>query len=228
MKKITQTALVLFLLLSGSRYSSAQESSRLLPQGKVVFEVSYPNSKLDQQTMAMMPTESVLYFKGNLSRMELNLGMGSTVVITDHKLGESTMLMEMLGNKTAVRSTRLDAAAERATGDKPTVEFKPDTKSIAGYTCKHAVVSSKGRDSNNSTYDVWYTTEMMARNSFQSEIEGIDGFMMEFQTEQNGVEMKMTVKNVIEVTVDDSKFITPEGYTEMTKEQLRQLYGGGK
>lgn len=78
------------------------------------------------------------------------------------------------------------------------------------------------------SFDVWYTTELMARNSFQSEIEGIDGFMMEFQTEQNGMNMKMTAKSFEEMQVDDSKFMVPDSYTVMTKEQFQQMHKGGK
>lgn len=227
MRKITQLAIITVLLLSGTRLSLAQESSRLVGQGKIVFEISYPNSTLDEQSKAMLPTESVVYFKGNMSCVEVSMGVGNTTVITDHKLGESTALMDILGNKTAVKSSKADAQTERSLENKPVVELKPETKMIAGYTCKKAVVTSKGTKGDVIS-DVWYTSELMARNSFQTEIDGIDGFMLEFQAEQNGMTMKMTAKHVIEQNVEDSKFITPEGYTLMTKEQVQQMYGGGK
>ena len=227
MKKITQFALLAFLLISTSNFLQAQENGRMVGQGKIVFEISYPNSQLDQQTLAMMPTESVLYFKGNMSRSEIQMGIGSTAIISDHKLGETITLMDMLGNKSAIKSTKLDAEAERSSNNKPTVELKSDTKVIAGYNCKKAVVSTTGRNGG-LTFDVWYTNELMARNSFDSELEGINGFMLEFQTEQNGMTMKMTAKSVEEQQVDDSKFMLPEGYTVMTKEQFKQMYKGGK
>ncbi|HNP49372.1 MAG TPA: hypothetical protein PKL85_11075, partial [Bacteroidia bacterium] len=92
MKKITQLAFVVFLLVSASGNINAQENARLVGQGKIVFDISYPNNKLDEQSLALLPSESVVYFKGNMSRVETRMGIGTTVIITDHKLGESTTL----------------------------------------------------------------------------------------------------------------------------------------
>ncbi|HNP48187.1 MAG TPA: hypothetical protein PKL85_05085, partial [Bacteroidia bacterium] len=141
--------------------------------------------------------------------------------------GESTTLMDVLGNKTAVNMSKGEAQAQRTSNNKPVVQLTNDTKTILGYDCKKAVVTFKG-ESGDLTSDVWYTNELMARNSFVNEIDGIDGFMLEFTTEQNGMAIKMVAKTIQEVPVEDTQFVTPEGYTQMTQEQVKQLYTGGK
>ncbi len=51
---------------------------------------------------AMMPTESVVYIKGALSRTETAMGMGiSSATIMNAKTNEVIALMDMMGTKTA-------------------------------------------------------------------------------------------------------------------------------
>jgi hypothetical protein len=223
MKKIV-SSLLLTLAVCTSLY--AQYENKMM-QGKVVFDISYPNSKLDQQTLAMLPSESVMYFKGQMSRVEVNTPMGTNVVISDHKLGEGTMLMDMMGNKMAIAMNKADIQAERSSQPKPVVKQSNDTKVIAGHTCKKATVTQEGADGKVS-FDVWYTDDLLANNSFASSFDGIDGFMLEFETIQNGMSMKMIARSIEEMTIDDEKFMIPTGYQRTTWQEMKNNMKGGK
>src|SRR6187399_2450156 len=99
MKNIFIVVMMVAGLLSGNRQLLAQEK---LSEGKVIYEITYPDMEMDPQMAAMMPTESVVYFKGPLSRTETSMGMGiSSATIVNSKTNEMTALTDMMGTKTA-------------------------------------------------------------------------------------------------------------------------------
>lgn len=216
----------LFVSLVACTSVFAQWENKIM-QGKVVFDISYPNSKMDQQTLAMLPTQSIMYFKGQMSRVEVSMPMGTNVVISDHKLGEGTMLMDMMGNKMAIAMNKADMENERSSMPKPVVKQSSDTKVIAGHTCNKATVTQEGKDGKVS-YDVWYTQDLLANNSFASTVDGIDGFMLEFETIQNGMSMKISARSIEELQVDDSQFMIPDGYQRTTWKEMKENMKGVK
>ena len=204
--------------------SFAQKSKHQLTSGKVIFDISFPDAQFDDQTMAAMPTESVLIFKDDMSKVILNSSMYNSIIISDNKTGEGTMLMDMMGNKISMKMNREDIQKEKS-AQKPKVELTRESKVIAGYTCYKAIVTIM-MDNTEKTFDVWFTNEIGAPNGFRSQIEGINGFMMEFIMENNGMTMKMTARSVEPMEVSDSEFTIPEGYKMVTMDDLRNM--GGK
>jgi GLPGLI family protein len=216
MKKFFLLALLpLFCSLS----SVAQKT---ISEGKIVFEITYPDVELDQQTMAMLPDASTFYFNSKKSRVEVKMAMGSTIMISDLDSQKFVTLMDIMGNKMALTLTKEDIDKEKNSKPKPTVQVTRDTKVIAGHLCTKAIITPADT-TESMPYEVWFTKDILAKNSFRSNIEGIDGFLMEFRTRQNNMTMKMTCKSVTEQKVDDSMFIIPEGYKPVTMEDLKSM-----
>jgi hypothetical protein len=62
MKRTAQTLAVIFLMvtvMSGKLFAGGKEFS-----GTIVYNITYPDSKLDAQTMAMMPKTLKMKIKG--------------------------------------------------------------------------------------------------------------------------------------------------------------------
>src|SRR6185369_2703023 len=104
MKKILSYSLITTcLLFCAANFVHAQKK---ITQGKAIFDITYPGSELDEQTLAMMPAKSTTYFKNQQARDEMKIALGTTVTITNGKTGEMTTLMDMMGNKIAMKYTR--------------------------------------------------------------------------------------------------------------------------
>ncbi len=224
MKKI----ITLFLIILSSSFVFAQKK---LTEGKLVFDITYPDADLDANTLAMMPTESTIYFKGQMSRAEIKMQMGNTVAITDGKEGVTTTLMDMMGNKMAIKFTKEDIEKEKKKNgnEKPDVKITDETKTIAGYLCKKAVITTKNSNDKTTTMNIWFTKDIAAPNSMRSgasNYEGLDGFMMEFETKMNSLTMKMTCRSAEQTTVENSMFVIPEGYKTMTMDEMKNSFGG--
>jgi hypothetical protein len=76
------------------------------------------------------------------------------------------------------------------------------------------------------TFEVWYTNELKAKNNFSTQIEGINGFLMEYYSVQNGTSMKMTARKVEVKEVADSEFDIPNDYEVKSLQELKKIAEG--
>lgn len=195
-------------------------------EGKVNYELSFPGMEIPDEQKAMMPKEMIMYCKGVNSRVEMAMGMGMTqTTISDGKKKEAITLMDIMGNKTAIKSTEEDM--KKKTGESaPVVKLLDETKTVAGYKCKKAIITIKDKKEGEITMPVWYTEEITTYNSqWASQYKGIKGMMMEYEIKASGMTMKMTAKSVTKEAVSDAKFTIPEGYKVMTAEEFQKSMG---
>ena len=172
---------------------------------------------MNDDMKAMLPTESVLYFKDKKSRMEMSMGMmGDNISISDGGKNETITYMNMMGNKMGIRTTAADVEKMRG-GDKPKVTKTAETKTIAGYKCNQAIIETKGQK-----FEMWYSKDIDAANNPTNTYEGIDGFLMQFTIDQKGMLMKMTCKSVEGQSIGDDMFTPLTGYEIMTAEEMQK------
>ena len=216
---------LIFLLFLPAAYTFAQNTKHSTTSGKIIFDITYPESKMDEGIIANLPKESTMYFKEDKVKVEVAMPMGKTTVISDNKIGESIMLMDMMGSKTAIKINQEEMMNEKEARGKTKVINTRETKNIAGYTCMKAIVTVETKDGDK-TFDAWFTNELRVKNSFSSQIDGINGFLMEFNNNQNGMNMKMTARSVEPMEIADSEFNIPEGYQLKTMDELKKGMGG--
>ena len=164
--------------------------------------------------------------KGNKSRTELNLGMGTQVTIFDADKNSGIGLFDMMGQKYAIPMTPDEI--EKEMNDAPPIEVTKtgNTKDIAGYTCHEATVKV---DNGKHEFTVYYTDELgsgilNANNPYYHEIPGV---MLEFAMEENQMKMSFHAISVEKKKVSDDVFEIPEGYQEMSQDQFNNMFGGG-
>ncbi len=201
-----------------------------LDEGHVKFEIeaSATNPQMEMAVGMMQGSTMDMYFAGQSLNSELN--MGAMMKVKTVVLGESgdvlILMSGMMGN-TAVPTT-LDAMKEEAASrETPSfeVELIDETKDVAGYSCKKAVLTNEAGDE----MVTWYTTEIEVNTKGQSyHNEEIPGFPLEFTQNANGLIMSFTATEVDEKLDKKSKkklfsIEIPEGYKEMTPEELQKM-----
>ena len=209
--------LSLFILIS---FTGQTQS---ITEGKVIYTITYLESDIDPQMLSMMPTEAVMYFTNDKTRMEMKMGMGMNLVtLTDNKLKNTTVLMDVMGNKTAMTMTEDDIKKEAKKAGEYEIVKTNETKNIAGYLCKKAIVTLKDKNQ----FNVWYTDQIKVSNvNWNNQFKNIDGFLMEFKMDQNsGMSMNMTAKSIAAEKAPEQLFIIPEGYKKMTKDEMIKQY----
>ncbi|MFM8951070.1 MAG: DUF4412 domain-containing protein [Bacteroidota bacterium] len=219
--------LIISFLLFGFFPTYAQD----FIEGRIVYDITFPELDMDEATRGSLPRESVVFVKGDLTRTDLNVGprMSSTSIY-NYKSGEVTALTEFMDSKTYIVMTPGKGPVPTQNSNQLTV-FDTERKTIAGFDCKRAVMKNKDNVSSN----LYYTDLIKARLAVNVQFPGVDGFPMEFMVDQNGLKMMFSVRQVIAESVPDSVFSIPSDYKQVTPDDLMQIYksvedsnGGGE
>ena len=142
-----------------------------------------PRGGMNFRNMMDGETKSVTYLKGDLVKTTMKSDMGRSTIYRDNAKKLTTMIMEMMGNKNGFYATDEDMAnmqkrrdsmiAERRKADTnasrrmPPVEKNQgtteisvtgETKKIAGYDCKKAIIKSKDEKGE----EVQFTSQVMS------------------------------------------------------------------
>jgi GLPGLI family protein len=198
-------------------------------EGKIEFEIKN-EEKSDPKMSMMMPKKSSMFVKNGNIRMEMDMAMGmKSASITDGKTGNTTTLMDLMGQKYAISSNKDDAFMKKQQEKmKVSVTQTDEKKTIAGYTCQKAIVSFTDTISTSETsLTVWYTKDLNFGNKHvQGPFASIEGSMLEYSISQSGFGMQFTAIKVIQEKVDDAKFEIPTEYKRMTQEEMMRMFGG--
>ena len=204
MKKIILSACMAILAIT---ISFAQTS-----EGHIVYNVtvSSDNPEMEMVIDMMQDANLEVYFKGHQSYTLMSMGAMMTMKTIISDSGDVLMLMSgMMGSK-AIKTTNKEL--EGAENDEEDVEvtLADGTKTIAGYECKKAIITTDG----GSEVIFWYTDEIVAAAGNRGNMNGkIPGIALAFEADENGLSMTYSATTVT-LSVDDSVFNmdVPAGY----------------
>ena len=178
---------------------------------KYKIDMTSENTEMQMGLAMMSGSEMEISFKGENSKMILNMGSFMTVeTITKSNKDVLLMMSGMMVGSTAVRTTKLEL--ERTNNiDDLSVKFESGTKDILGYICKKAVVSS----SKGNGLVFWYTEKLDMPDDELLNANGlVPGVILEFEKNEGEMNMAFTaieVKSKIDASITFSLDI-PEGF----------------
>ncbi len=224
MKKILTTCLILMAVLFFA--NTAIQATKPF-EGVVTYKITYPGSKFTESQLAMFPKILTVTIKGPKSKTEIATGMGIQTEITDYINKSKFRLINMGGQKFAVKTTAEEIENEIAKSPKPTVELSGDQKMIAGYACKKATITVEDNGTKN-TYEIYYTRELGGKQAnFDNPLyKDIDGILLEFSLKTPQFMMKFTAASVEKKNISAKEFEIPSDYALTTQEELKTKFGG--
>jgi len=191
--------------------------------GKIVYSVEMSSDNPQMAVAASMMNGSTfeLTFSKGATMAKMNMGaMMSMTTIVNHE--DVLILMGgMMGNK-AVKTTKGELIDSEGTNMDATVELVDETKKIAGYICKKAIIT----DSDDNEIEYWYTADLKLTVEGQANANGlIPGIALAFSIDKRGMTMSYTASSVEDKISDDVNFDVsiPEGYEEMTMEEMGSM-----
>jgi len=150
--------------------------------------------------------------------------MYSVITISDVANGSMIQMFEMMGMKFYVEQTADDIAKMKGDNDeKPEIKLIDESKTIAGYNCKKAEITKDGE-----TMEVYYTDEIAVpfdKNS-QYQIEGINGILMEYVVDQQGMTITFRAKEVKKAKQKPALFTVPSDFEKKTLDEFNSMFGG--
>ena len=225
MKKIFLSAVALTVL-------SVTSLNAQIKEGYIVYDMKIEGLPPEQAAM-FGDMETKVTFKNGKSLSESSTMMGSEQTLTDDK--GITTLSDMMGNKIAIKQTKEEIEKEEAKSkdkvQEPKIEYVNETKTIAGYECKKAIVTAFDSEKKEIKFDLWYCEkfENRSKNAKGNEamFKNLKGAPFEFTINRGPMKVKMQAKEVSLEPVPDSKFdLSTEGYQIKTMEELKAMRGG--
>ncbi len=225
MKKIM---LIASMLMFAVLCNSGQAVSGKPFEGVITYKITYPDSKFSESQLAMFPKVLTVSIKGSKSRTDLQMSGMNTVEITDYIEKTSVSLINMMGQKYAIKQTTAEIESKNVSEGKTSVELSEETKVIAGFTCKKVVVTVND-DGAKSTFEAWYSSELGSKlSNFNSPLyKDVDGGLLEFLMKNQEVSMKFTATSVEKKSLQAKEFEIPSDYTLTTQDELKSKFGGG-
>lgn len=190
-------------------------------EGKLTYTIEYVKIPAEMKGMeAMLPSGMVTYIKGTKSRTEQDAGMGGkTVIVHDNDNMETMVMMDLFGQKMAIVPSAEEQKESQAEMNKMKVELVNESKEIAGYKCKKALITSPDMDF---PMAVFYTEDIP---NGSAEFVKIPGMPLEYTTEQQGMKMKISATSISKEKVAAGLFEIPSDYERLTGEELQKKFG---
>lgn len=204
-------------------------------QGTALYEMHIDGLPPEQASMMGDMTMKIVW-KGDKSYIEQSSMMYEMKSVTDDK--GTLMLFDQMGNKVYMKIDPNDPKYKDKEKETPEykIEYTNETKKIAGYDCKKAVVTSKSKKGDEIKIDVWYTEQIPnhfskqkyagRRGQSQVYMKELKGMPLEYTTPMGQVSVKITAKEINFNPVSDDIFkLSTEGYKEINPDEFGK---GGK
>jgi GLPGLI family protein len=132
--------------------------------GSIDYEISYADSMKKDIMASMLPSKMNFKFIPGTTLNEFKVGMGiiTATFIANEETKTLTSLFKVIDKKYALIYSPEETKAELDKLPKFKIVLSGESKKIAGYTCKKAILSQVGKEGN--TFAVFYTTEIKVKN----------------------------------------------------------------
>ncbi len=231
MKKLISSLLFIAVLFCTNSIFAQKE----LTEGYIKMEITDVTSD-DEQVAAMLEmmkgSQTELHFKDgqNLTTANMMGGMVQTKSLFNEKEGNLTMLMDIMGQKMNVESSKeelekLNADQKEMMEDMKVTYDEGDTKEILGYKCVKAKVENT--QMGKMAFEMYVSKDIKASSKSIQGLQNLDleGFPLELVLAQPQMTMTMTAVELKE-EVDENVFkLDKSGYTKMTMEEFMEKMG---
>ena len=198
---------LLFLFRAGCETKNGQDAKP--GEGTVTYHVSYPDSARYGMKTSLFPRTMDLFFKNEKATFVTSAGMGTMQIVNvlDHKNKKFTaLLIDALRQNYAFTLTP-EEIKKNESNPIYQFDFSNETKTIAGLTCKKAIV----RDiTNNNSFEIYYYDKIKFYY-WNSPFKDFDFLLMEYTHTINNLTMKLVAQKVDLSTPIDTSFFQIKG-----------------
>lgn len=196
---------------------------------KYECEVSASDPQMEMAVAMMEGSTMETCFTETMTRTKMTMGAFITnTTIVDIEKNEMLMLMSGMMGEMAIpiSSDEIDEMEAEGDDEDTEVELINETKKIAGYKCKKAIVTTGDEE-----VEMWYTEELdVNRKGSKVGHNGVPGYPLAFSSSNSGLVMEFTAVEVVGSLTDDQKesmtLEIPEGYEVKSMDDLKKMGGG--
>ena len=192
--------------------------------GTIAYEITYPDSMKGDMMTSMLPSKMQLKFIPGFVLNEFKAGMGiiTATIIANEEDKTLISLFKVIDKKYALVYTPQETKAEMLKMPKFTIAFENETKMVAGYKCKKAVLTQTDKPQN--VFPVYYTSDIQLKNpNWNLPYSDVPGVLMEYPIQHKDIFMILKAKKVTLEAPDDSQFSVSKEYKVVKKDELPEI-----
>ncbi len=186
--------------------------------GKIEFKIDYELVQELESQRPSLATKMIVYTKNNFSRKEEVTRIGSQVLINDIKSRSSYLLMQIADEKLAIKVQ--DSTINNNLKEK--ITYLNETKNIAGYECKKAIINtydSTKEEAN--TIVLFYTDEIIG--VYDLKFLNLIGTPLEYKVESKGMTITYTATSVSIAEQNRFLFEIPKDFNILSMSEFKRL-----
>lgn len=219
--KIAITIVITVLIFQSCHFNEGKSG---ISEGTMKYNITYLEDESENPIISLMPAQLNMSFKNNSVIMEVEgwMGIFKSSFIKSGQKSEAVTLLKMMNKKYCYRSVGHQGYLGFSAYNNAKIEFDDETKQILNFLCKHAKVTIQDKDL---LFDIYFTDEIKIDkpNEF-TPFENVPGVLLEFQIEINGIPMYLIASEIIEVDVASEIFQVPNGYKDVEREELDNIF----
>ncbi|MBN2890788.1 MAG: hypothetical protein JXL97_02885 [Bacteroidales bacterium] len=217
--------LTIILLLLSSIFFSACNEQGGPKEGELIYKITYLQSERENPLVALLPKTVSMRFKDDNTAIYVEgfFGTFQLKFITNRKEKVSYTVLRIMDKK-YISVNHIDSlnAGYEDFSNMQITKNPNDTISFAGLLCYQArVLCAQMSDTAVSVYYT-YDIDIEEPNS-NSPYSQIDGVLAKFQTRVAGIDMVFELVEFNNIQIDDSEFIFPTDYEEITNQELNEI-----
>ena len=205
---------------------SVLNSFSQITEGHITYSIKINVTNPDMAMVAGMldGSKMELYFSKNQTRSELNMGIIMNITtISDADKDSLVMLMGGMMGQNAVKTSITEMTNKISSDSTSKLQLLEETKQILDYTCKKALLI----DESGNRSEFWYTNDIQVSKLGQTYLNAdIPGFPMEFELNNNGVNMKLNATEFVKDSLASKNLFLlaiPSGYSILQKDDLLKM-----
>jgi len=193
-------------------------------EGVIHYELKYLQSEEENSIISLLPTEMDVEFKNGFSHQKVKGWMGIFYMggIFNPENKRKTALLKIMGKKYQYfeeGDKEVNFGFDPYNGIK--LEKTNETKEIAGMQCKKIHVIFPDTSEN---FDIYYTNDIEILNAnWNNPFHSVKGVLLDYQITMFGIKTRITAKSVEFIEIPDEDFAIPDGYKEVTKEDMEEV-----
>ncbi len=196
-----------------------------LYQGIIIYKVTKMEGISVEDTSKTFPFEDMfmkITFKADLFRSDLNLGIQEMSKIENTENKMYFLLFDLGERKIAIKTTKEEMEAEEDNLEY-TIAYTKETKKIAGYKCRKAILHyDKGL-----TSTLYYSKKLTFGNKdHKREFDKIEGIVMEYQQITPVGSITFTLDKIELIEINEEVFNIPQDYEILTLQEFQNIMMG--
>jgi hypothetical protein len=224
MFKSIKTGVLAIILIGTAIIAKAQ---KVIDAGTITYGIEYvlTDDQKKQVDPSVLPSESKVDFNGNLSKVQIDMGMAMLKVLTDASIKNSLVLVDipMMQKQYAAKMSKEDIEQQRGSLKYSDFKATGEKQDIAGFNAEKYTY----KDNNGAAYELWATTELKlpaGANPFG--FEELKSTPIKFSDTKDGFKTILTLKAVKADKVGPFSLDIPKGYEQKTMAELKAMRGG--